>query len=304
MTGRVALITGGNRGLGRATAALLAGRGWRLVLAARDAAALAETREQLTADVPGADVAVARLDLADFESVRAFATDLRRSGRPLHLLLNNAGLIGTPSTLQRSPQGYELQLATNLLGHFLLTDRLLSALRAATPARVVNVSSALHLPDPTSGAGPSFDWTELDPAAAQPPIAAAQQAYDANIAYRNSKLAMMWFTFALGRRLAGSGVAVHAVCPGFVPETAARTQPELRAWMAKNPQTWRASAVTVADAARHMAWVCTAPQLQDRPAGWYRTGHGPHASKPSQQACDEVLQERLWRLSEAAVSQR
>ena len=134
LTGRRAVVTGANSGLGLATATELARHGAEVVLTARDGAKGEEAVRRVRAEVPGASVEPARLDLADLESVRAFATE--QGDRPLDLLVNNAGVMAVP--YRRTVDGFELQLATNHLGPFALTGLLLPALLQRPAARVVD----------------------------------------------------------------------------------------------------------------------------------------------------------------------
>ena len=137
LSGRRAIVTGGSSGIGVETARALAGAGAEVTLAVRDTAA----GERTAAAIEGRAVRVGRLDLVDQASVAAFVADW--SG-PLHLLINNAGVMALPD-LQLTPQGWELQFATNHLGHFALTRALHGALAAAGAARIVIVSSSGHL---------------------------------------------------------------------------------------------------------------------------------------------------------------
>lgn len=218
MSRMTAIVTGGGRGLGLVTARKMAAEGYRVVLTVRQKRSGDEARKALLAAVPGAEVEVMELDLASFDSIRAFAAAFLASGQPLHRLIHNAGLLGMQATPSLSPEGFELTFATNYVGVFLLTHLLLPALREHAPARIVIVSSSMHMPGLGRGPGPDFDYENLR----------AERSFHPVTAYRNSKLATMWFTYELARRLEGTGVTVNAVCPGFVPETIAATRPS--AW--------------------------------------------------------------------------
>ncbi|MFL1429964.1 MULTISPECIES: SDR family NAD(P)-dependent oxidoreductase [unclassified Nocardiopsis] len=130
--GRTAVVTGGNTGLGLRTAAALAEKGARVVLAVRDPAKGTRAAERITARAPGANVRVQRLDLGSLASVRAAAGELRDAHERIDLLVNNAGVMWTPES--RTADGFELQFGTNHLGHFALTGLLLDRL-AAVPGR-------------------------------------------------------------------------------------------------------------------------------------------------------------------------
>ncbi|MFI7542235.1 oxidoreductase [Actinoplanes sp. NPDC049599] len=202
--GRVAVVTGANSGLGLVTATELARHGAHVVLAVRNPAAGAEAAHRI-----GGDVEVRELDLASLGSVRAFAAKLAADHPALDLLVNNAGvvLLGPRRT---SADGHELQLATNLLGHFALTGLLLGALAAAPAARVVSLSSITHK-------NAHLDFDDL----------MFERDYRAPAAYGRSKLATTVFGVELDRRLraAGSPVVSTLAHPGLT-----RTNLTPRAW--------------------------------------------------------------------------
>ena len=193
LTGTRALVTGVTSGIGLVTARELARAGAEVVLAARDPAKLATTRRELDVAVPGALLQPLVVDLADLTSVRRAAEEAAAGG-PLHLLVNNAGVMATPH--QRTPDGFELQLATNHLGPFALTGLLLDRLVASGRARVVTVSSVMattvrtvSLQDPRQRRRPHRKWR----------------------AYSESKLANLVFTVELDRRARAAGLPVVAM---------------------------------------------------------------------------------------------
>jgi NAD(P)-dependent dehydrogenase (short-subunit alcohol dehydrogenase family) len=154
-----------------------------------------------------------RLDLASLDDVRRFAADYLASGLPLHALINNAGAIGLGKDIQFTSDGFELEFGINHLGHFLLTDLLLPVLKASAPSRVITVSSIRHIPG-KGGQGAKFDFDNLK----------GEKWYDPRLFYNNTKLANVWFTYELQRRLAGTGADAIAACPGFVPQTLGATK--------------------------------------------------------------------------------
>jgi NAD(P)-dependent dehydrogenase (short-subunit alcohol dehydrogenase family) len=196
LSGRRAVVTGANSGLGLATATALARRGAHVVVTARDTAKGDRTVRRVQTEVPGAEVEAGLLDLADLESVRRFATE--QGEQPLDLLVNNAGVMAVP--LRRTADGFELQLATNHLGPFALTGLLLPALRQRPGARVVTVSSMVHWFG-------SMDFGDL----------ASERSYDPWQAYARSKLANLLFMRELGRRAsaAGTDLVSAAAHPGY-----------------------------------------------------------------------------------------
>ncbi|MER7276432.1 SDR family NAD(P)-dependent oxidoreductase [Dactylosporangium sp. NPDC000244] len=195
LAGRRAIVTGGASGIGIETARALAGAGAEVTLAVRNAAAGEATAAELIASTGNKAVHVAPLDLADQASVRAFA---EAWDGPLHILVNNAGVMASP--LGRTAEGWELQFATNHLGHFALAARLLPALRAAGGARVVAVSSAAHLRSPVVFEDIHFERREYEPW----------------LAYGQSKTANVLFAVEADRRWAGDGIRVNALSPGGI----------------------------------------------------------------------------------------
>jgi len=212
MQARTILITGGGRGLGRATAENLARQGHRVLLTVRDAGAGERARRDIRAAVAGADVKALLADMASLTSVRALADGLEHDGVVLDVLFNNAGIMQQSKTRRLSVDGFEETLAVNTLAPFVLVERLLPALSRAKAGRVVNVTSRLHLP---GSRGVPVDYDFDDPN--------LERGYDPDRAYKNSKLAILWVTYELARRLKAqdSRVTANAVCPGFVPTTAA-----------------------------------------------------------------------------------
>ncbi|CAA0110486.1 Aklaviketone reductase DauE [Mycolicibacterium vanbaalenii] len=194
LSGRNVVVTAGHVGLGLETTRALANAGANVVVASRNPATAAEAVD----GIKGAEVD--QLDLIDPASVEAFAARYRDSGRPLHILINNAGIMG--GELVRDSRGYEAQFATNHLGHFQLTHALLPALRKAAGARVVEVSSwGHHLSD--------IRWDELH----------FEKDYDGMVAYGQSKTANVLFAVELDRRWADDGIRGYSLHPGGIVST-------------------------------------------------------------------------------------
>ena len=205
---RFAMITGGNSGIGFATAGKLAAKGFHVILASRNQQTSAQAIERICAGNPSASVESIPLDLASFAAVRQCAAAFQAKGHPLHVLINNAGGSVAGERASFTADGFEMTFGTNHLGHFLLTNLLLDNLKQSAPARVITVSSQKHVPGYGGKGAPDFDYDNLK----------GEKYYDMQVFYRNSKLANMWFAYELQRRLAGTGVTSNAVCPGFVPE--------------------------------------------------------------------------------------
>jgi NAD(P)-dependent dehydrogenase (short-subunit alcohol dehydrogenase family) len=194
LTGRRAVVTGGASGIGAETARALAGAGAQVTLAVRDPAAGARTADDIIATTGNKDVFIAPLDLADQASVAAFVAGW---DGPLHILVNNAGVMASPEL--RTPQGWELQFATNHLGHFALATGLHPAL-ARDGARVVSVSSSAHHRSPVVFEDIHF----------------RNRPYEPWLAYGQSKTANVLFAVEATKRWAEDGVTVNALMPGGI----------------------------------------------------------------------------------------
>lgn len=192
LVGKVAVVTGGYSGLGLETARTLASAGARVIVPARD---VDRAREAIAK--AGGTLEVQAMDLTDPRSIDDFARNFVESGLPLHLLINNAGIMALPE-LKRDAQGNELQFSTNHLGHFRLTLRLWTALKRAGAARVVSVSSAGHRYSPVVFDDINFDHRKYEPFKA----------------YGQSKTANILFAVALDKRGKEDGIRAFALHPG------------------------------------------------------------------------------------------
>jgi len=197
-SGRTAVVTGANSGLGLATAKQLAAAGATVVVAARSAEKAESAREQILAAAPQARVEPQVLDLAQLASVREFAATVAGDHERLDLLVNNAGVMMPPH--QRTADGFELQFGTNHLGHFALTGLLLDRLAAGSDARVVTVSSLEHRPG-------KIDWDDLD----------SERHYSPRGNYQRSKFANAVFGIELDRRLREAQISIKSLLahPGY-----------------------------------------------------------------------------------------
>jgi NAD(P)-dependent dehydrogenase (short-subunit alcohol dehydrogenase family) len=193
LSGKRAIVTGASSGIGVETARALASIGADVTLAVRDTDAGERVAADITATTGNRDVAVARLDLADQASVAAFVADW---DGPLHVLVNNAGVMAMPE--EHTPEGWEMQFATNHLGHFALAVGLHGALAAGAPARVVALSSSAHLRSPVVWDDIHYAYREYEPIGA----------------YGQAKTANALFAVGASERWAGDGITVNAVMPG------------------------------------------------------------------------------------------
>jgi NAD(P)-dependent dehydrogenase (short-subunit alcohol dehydrogenase family) len=198
LCGKRAIVTGGSSGIGIETARALAGSGAEVTLAVRDTTAGERTATDITATTGSKVIHVGRLDLADQASVATFVANWNG---PLDLLINNAGVM-LPD-LQRTQEGWEMQFATNHLGHFALALGLHDALAAAGDARIVSVSSVGHRRSPVV-----FDDINF-----------TSRPYDPGLAYGQSKTANVLFAVEATRRWIGDGITANAVHPGTIATT-------------------------------------------------------------------------------------
>ncbi|XP_045593373.1 retinol dehydrogenase 11 isoform X2 [Procambarus clarkii] len=196
LDGRTVVITGCNTGIGKETARDLSRRGARVVMLCRDLQKAKVAAEEINKET-GNTVGVYHLDLASLESVRNTAAILSQTEPHIHALINNAGVMMCPRW--ETKDGFEMQLGTNHLGHFLLTLLLLRQLKASAPSRIINVSSIAH----TQG---RMYWEDLQ----------LKKNYDAKKAYCQSKLANILFTHELAKQLHGTGVTTYSLHPGVV----------------------------------------------------------------------------------------
>jgi len=212
-TGRLAIVTGANSGIGYAAARELAHKGARVILACRSAKRGGEALAKLQAESPSGSVALSLLDLSSLDSVRDFADRFLAANDKLDLLINNAGVMMPPKRAETS-DGFELQIGVNHLGHFALTGRLLDVLARTPGARVVSVSSLAH------GMGTmNFDDLHWQ-----------SRKYKRTASYGQSKLANLLFTFELERRLEAAGIDAMAVAahPGWTATNLQRDTPVFR----------------------------------------------------------------------------
>lgn len=147
--GKVVIVTGGNSGIGRETVRVLSKNGAQVILACRTVAKGNAVREELMKEDNNAEITVLPLDLSSFDSVHEFAKQFKALKKPLHLLVNNAGVMLCP--LEYTKDGHEMHFGTNHLGHFLLTELMLPNLKASAPSRIVNLSSAAYALPYTEG---------------------------------------------------------------------------------------------------------------------------------------------------------
>jgi NAD(P)-dependent dehydrogenase (short-subunit alcohol dehydrogenase family) len=279
-SGRTAVVTGANTGLGFQTATALAAKGARVVLAVRNLEKGKEALDRITAANPGAEVELQSLDLASLASIRTAAAELETGHDRIDLLINNAGVMLPPK--QTTDDGFELQFGTNHLGPFALTGLLLDRLMAVDSSRVVTVSSfghriraAIHFDD--------LQW---------------ERSYSGMGAYAQSKLANLLFTYELQRRLAAShrSTISTAAHPGGSDTDLQRHLPRLVApVISKMSQSSAMGALPTLRAATDPG--VTGGEYYG-PGGLAGLSGYPKQVESSKQSHDEELQQRLWAVSE------
>ncbi|MDE0606835.1 MAG: SDR family NAD(P)-dependent oxidoreductase [Acidimicrobiaceae bacterium] len=287
-TGRVAIVTGANSGLGLETARVLAGRGASVVLAVRDLDKGEQAVDDIRSDHPSAQIELQQLDLASLDSVRSASEEILSRFERLDLLINNAGVMYTPR--QQTADGFEMQFGTNHLGHFALTGRLLERLLAVEGSRVVTVSSVGHR------ILSRLDFGDLQ----------AERRYRRVPAYGRSKLANLMFTYELQRRLVASGAQTVALAahPGGSSTELGRHIPGARiaepllgalaqsAAMGALP-TLRAATDPAAEGGQYYG-----------PDGFMETRGHPVLVASSDRSHDTGAQQQLWQASEELTAVR
>ncbi|HSG89259.1 MAG TPA: oxidoreductase [Pseudomonadales bacterium] len=295
LDGKVVMVTGAASGIGVETARALADAGARLWMPVRDRARGETVADALRSDTGNDAIVVGEMDLFRPDTVRAFAERFLAEEDALHILVNNAGIMACP--LARSPEGWESQLATNHFGHFLLTLRLLPALKAGAPSRVVNLSSIGH-----RLGGIDFDDPHFE-----------TRPYDKWQAYGQAKTANVLFSIGLEKRFGGAGVHAFAVHPGGIMTNLQRdlTHAEMDAmgWFDADGNP-REGFKSVEGGAATSVWAATSPLLEGD-GGVYcedcnvavpADAAGGFAGVQAH-ALDADAADRLWDLSLAALGE-
>ncbi|WP_214228316.1 SDR family NAD(P)-dependent oxidoreductase [Pedobacter sp. B4-66] len=297
LTGKIAIVTGGNAGIGLETTKVLAAAGATVIVPARDT----EKAKKNLDGIP--NVEIEAMDLIDPTSIDTFAKKFLASGRPLHLLINNAGIMWVP--LHRNSRGIESQLATNYLGQFQLVARLWPALKDANGARVINVSSLGHHMAPFDFNDPNFEHRE----------------YQTLLGYGQSKTASNLFALELDNRAKSHQVRAYSLHPGSIAGTELARDADLELFKQMGffdehgnmrPEIL-ASLKTIAQGTATSVWVATSPLLNDI-GGVYcedadvaellsedpaiKTSTKLHQSGVLAYSLDEDNAKQLWKLTE------
>ena len=293
LTGKLAVVTGSAGGLGAETARALAEAGADVVIAGRSAETVAATAARLSSEYPAASVQGFVLDLDDLASVDAFADKVLALGRPIDLLIANAGIMATP--FARNAAGVEQQLATNFVGHAVLVSRLAAALRSAAAARLVVLSSSGHHFGSVDLADINFN----------------SRAYDPWIAYGQSKTACALLALKVFREMGAGGVTALAVHPGVIATglmkhltpadyAALQTRDDIRLPKSRTRKTVEQGAAT-------SVWAATAPELTGRYAYLEDCALAEPTNTPNSVSgylpyvADPALADALWRTTEQLI---
>ncbi len=294
LTGRVALVTGANSGIGYETAGALAEHGARVILACRDDEKARRARDKLESELERSSLELLHLDLADLFSVRRAAEEVLATHARLDILVNNAGVMGTP--LRQTADGFELQMATNHLGHFALTGLLLDRLVTTERSRIVTVSSHMHRmghlrPDDVAGAAFHNTW----------------------VAYGTSKLANLLFTAELSRRLQAASLPTIAVAahPGWTRSNLAGSGAALGSSRLRR-KLGRVAGTLLGQSAATGALpvLCAATSSSVGPGQYIGPAHvgglfgPPRVARPSRRARDLQMAHALWEASEELTGVR
>ncbi len=275
LKGKMFLITGGNSGIGRATVEALVSRGASVVVASRSAERTLPVLEDIRRKHPGAELEFLPLDLASLRAVKEAAERFLATGRPLDVLINNAGIAATPGVTQ---DGFEVTFGTNHLGPFLFTSLLLPRLQETKRARIVNVASRAH--KRVSG----IDWNMLER-----PTRSVQERLRM---YGVSKLMNVLHTAELSRRLEGTGVTTYSLHPGVVASEIWREAP----WPIRS--VMKLFMISNEEGARTSLYCATAPDLENVSGRYYDSSR---ELAPNRLAQDAALARELYERSEAMV---
>lgn len=282
MNGKTVLITGGNTGIGLATAKALGALGAEIIITSRDdskgAAAKAEIEQTI-----GRSIRLERLDLASFASIRAFASRILETTPRLDVLINNAGLILDKRVT--TEEGFEATFGINHIGHFLLTDLLLERLRESTPARIVVLASDAHY---RAKSGLDFD-----------DLMSERGSFRGFDVYAKSKLANVMFTRELAKRLEGSGVTVNAAHPGVVA-TEFAGKDDTRGIIGIFFGLIRPFLRTPEKGAATSVFLASSKEVEGVSGKYFADSREKPPSRPAR---DDEACKRLWEISEALINE-
>lgn len=279
LDGRVAIVTGGNKGIGLETVRGLCKAQMTVIIACRDTAEAEKAIKKLREELPQAEVEYMELDLASLASIQKFVMNFKKKGLPLHILVNNAGIMIPPYS--KTEDGFELQFGVNHLGHFALTNLLLDDLiKSGSPdrcSRVVTLSSEAHIPG-------KINFEDLQ----------SKYHYSPYSGYSQSKLANILFTYELQKRLEEreSPVTANAVHPGVVNTDLFQHIP----WIMRMPQNVLAYFLfkTPQQGAENSIYVALSPELESKGGKYFVNCQ---STQSSDESYSEDVPRRLWKAS-------
>ena len=274
LNGKVALVTGATSGIGKEIARGLAKLGAEVIIGVRNVERGEAARQEIATSTGNTNISVLKVDTSSLASIRSFVAELKKKAPKLHIVVNNAGAWFTDR--RESPDGNELQLATNVLGPYALNNLLADHLKASGSARILNVVSSFAA---------NYDVTDLQ---------FSRRKYDGFKAYGQSKQALRMLTFGLAERLKGTGVTVNAVEPGFVRTEFNQNAKGMIAFMINTSAKFFAR--TPAEGADTIVWAAAVPELEGVTGKFF----GSRKEKPSdfrepgpiaslEKACEELV---------------
>lgn len=281
MNGKTVVITGGNAGIGKATAIALAKKGAEILITSRSEAKAKAAVQEIKSASKSDNVDFLLINLIDQESVRKAAEEIKVKCPKIDVLINNAGCY--LSDLELSPQGIEGQFATNHIGHFLLTNLLLDNVKAAGNARIINLASIAH----KSTRELDFDDINYE-----------KKGYSGWDSYSRSKFCNILFTKELARRLEGTGITANAVHPGGVRTEIAEKDANWYTklgWIVMKPFM-----ITVEKGAETSIHLASSDKVEGESGGYWVRSKKEWSNRPSQ---DPELAKALWKKSEELVGQ-
>jgi len=282
--GKVAIVTGGNNGIGKEAARVLAKQGAHVIIAGRDLGRVQAAVDEIKENTGNTNVEGMLLDLGSFASVRKFADAFLAKKLPVHVLLCNGAIMAVPYA--KTVDGFESQFGTNHLAHFLLTKLLTDVLVASAPSRVVSISSTGHRRH-------GINWNDVN----------WEVGYDKWQAYGQAKTAQILFPMELNRRLSSKGVTGYSVHPGGImtglQKALSREEQEALGWIDASGKVHELFKNVEQGAATHV--YCSIHADAERHAGGYF--EDAHVSKVmTEEAGDPEAATRLWDLSEQLIA--
>ncbi|MHA2141610.1 MAG: SDR family oxidoreductase [Candidatus Thorarchaeota archaeon] len=277
MIGKVCIVTGSNSGIGKETALALTGMGATVVMAVRDLERGEKARDEIIKRIGKDTPDLMKCDLSSTKSIQQFVGEFSAKYDRLDVLINNAG--AGFNKRQVTEDGFEMSLAVNYLGPFLLTRELLPILKRSAPSRVINLSSGTHT-------RAKIDFDDIQ----------SERGFNGMRAYGSTKLMILMYTYELARRLEGTGVTANVVHPGFAATNLGANMGGLGYRIGF--RLMRPFQINAEKAAETSVYVATSPELEGVTGRYFAKG----LEKPSsEETYDESVQKRLWDVAESLL---